>query len=76
MQIYCKKCKKHRKHTPKKIVPILKNTVKEKYKSAICLTERTFIYETEDSYDPKIKVKIYSKPFTDRCYKRTWRLIA
>ena len=54
MEIYLRKCKKHTENTfPKKLVPISNNTIKEKSKCTICLTERTFIHENEDRYDPK-----------------------
>ena len=77
MQIYCKSCKKDtKKHFQKKLVLISKNIIKEKSKCAICLTERTFIYQIEDKYDLERKIKVYLKLFTDRCYKRKWRLIA
>ena len=33
-------------------------------------------YSTEERYDPKSKVKVYAKLFTDPCYKRAWRLVA
>ena len=36
----------------------------------------TLILKMEDKYDLETKVKFYSKSFTDRCYKRKWRLIA
>ena len=76
MHIYCKKCKKHTGNTfPKKLVPISKNIIKEKSNCTICLTERTFIHEIKDKYDLESKVKVYLKFFTDRCYKRKWRLI-
>ena len=35
------------------MVPFSYNTIKEKYKCAICLTESTFIHEIEDRYDRK-----------------------
>ena len=51
MHIYCKNCKKHTGNTfPKKLVLISKNKIKGKSKSAISLSERTFIDETEDKY--------------------------
>ena len=53
------------------------NIFKEKSKSAICLTERTFfIHEIKDKYDQESKIKVYPKVFTDQCYKRKWRLVA
>ena len=52
MHIYCKNCKKGTgKIFQKKLVLISKNKIKRKSKCAICLTERTFIDETEDKYD-------------------------
>ena len=78
MHVYCKHCKRHRSNTfPKKLVPISKNVFKEKSKSAISLTERTFfIHEIENKYDQESKIKIYPKVFTDQSHKRKWRLIA
>ena len=74
MYIYCKNFRKHPGNTfpKKKIVPILKNKIKEKSKCAICLTETTFIREIEDKYDQEGKIKVYPKFFTDQCYKRKW----
>ena len=64
MLIYCKKCKKHTSKTfPKKIVSISKNKIKGKSKCAICLTERSFIYEIE--YDLESALEIYLQFFTD-----------
>ena len=52
MHIYCKNCKKDIGNIfPKKLVLISKNKIRRKSKCAICLTERTFIDETEDKYD-------------------------
>ena len=52
MHIYCKNCKKGTGNIfQKKLVLISKNKIKRKSKCAICLTERTFIDETEDKYD-------------------------
>ena len=52
MHIYCKNCKNDIGNIfPKKLVLISKNKIKRKSKCAICLTERTFIDETEDKYD-------------------------
>ena len=52
MHINCKNCKKDTGNIfPKKLVLISKNKIKRKSKYAICLTERTFIDETEDKYD-------------------------
>ena len=48
MHIYCKKCRKHTSNTfPKKLVLISKNKIKRKSRCVICLTERSFIDETE-----------------------------
>ena len=57
MKTYCKNCKKRTGNTfsKKKIVPISKNTIKEKSKCVICLNERTLIQGIEDRYDPKNK---------------------
>ena len=75
--MYCKNCKKHAGNTFfKKIVLISKNKIKGKSKCAICLTERTFIHEIEDKYGLESELEIYLQFFTDRCYKRTWRLTA
>ena len=64
MHIYCKKCNKHTSNTyPKKMILISKNKVKEKYKCAICLTERIFIDEIEG--DLKRELEIYVQFFTD-----------
>ena len=66
MHIYCKKCKKHTSNTfPKKLVLISKNKIKGKSKCAICLTERTFIDETESKYDLESELKIYLQCFAD-----------
>ena len=47
--------KKHTGNTfPKKLVLISKNKVKGKSKCAICLTERTFIHETEGNMIQKV----------------------
>ena len=49
MHMYCKNCKKHTGNTfPKKLILISKNKIKGKSKCVICLTERTFIHESED----------------------------
>ena len=66
MHIYCKKCKKHTGNTfPKKLILISKNKIQGKSKSAICLTERTFIDEIEDKYDLESELEIYLQFFTD-----------
>ena len=73
--MYCKNCKKHTGNTfPKKLVLISRNKIKVKSKCAICLTQRTFIYEIEDKYGLESELKIYVQFFTDRCYNRTGRL--
>ena len=76
MQIYCK----HYKNTElirfqKKVVLISKNITKEKSKYAISLTERTFITNWRQIWSKKWN-KSYPKFFSDRCYKRKWRLTA
>ena len=64
MHIYCKKCNEHASNTfPKKIILISKNKFKGKSKCAICLTERTFIDETEG--DLESELEIYFQFFTD-----------
>ena len=64
MHIYCKKCKKHTSNTfPKKLILISKNKIKGKSKCAICLTERTFIHESE--YDLESELETYLQFFTD-----------
>ena len=66
MQIYCKSCKKHTGNTlPKKLVLILKNKIKIKSKCAVCLTEGTFIRETEDKYDLESELENYIQFFID-----------
>ena len=66
MHMYCKNCKKHTGNTfPKKLVLISKNKIKGKSKCAICLTERTFIYEIEDKYGLESELEIYLQFFTD-----------
>ena len=66
MHTYCKNCKKHTGNTfPKKLVLISKNKIEWKSKCAICLTERTFIDETEDEYDLESELEIYLQFFTD-----------
>ena len=64
MQSYFKNCKKH----PDSTFP-------EKSKYANCLTERTFIDETEDKFDLESELEVYLQFFTDWCYKIKWRLI-
>ena len=44
---------------------ISKNKIKGKSKCAICLTERTFIHETEDKYGLEKELEIYLQFFTD-----------
>ena len=64
MHIYCKKFKKHTSNTfSKTIILISKNKIKGKSKCAICLSERTFIHETE--YDLESELEIYLQFFTD-----------
>ena len=64
--MYCKNCKQHTgKMFPKKIVLISKNKIKGKSKCAICLTERTFIHETEDKYVLESELEIHLQFFTD-----------
>ena len=64
MHIYCKKCKKHTGNTfPKKLILISKNKIQGKSKSAICLTERTFIDKIEDKYDLERELEILSLSF-------------
>ena len=64
MHIYCKKCKKHTGNTfPKKLILISKNKIQGKSKSAICLTERTFIDKIEDKYDLERELEILSSSF-------------
>ena len=66
MHIYCKKCNKHKSNTyPKKIILISKDKIKGKSRCAICLTERTFIDETEGKYDLESELEIYLQFFTD-----------
>ena len=68
MHIYCKKWKKHAGNTyPKKIILISKNKIKGKSRCAICLTERSFIYEIK--YDLESELQIYLQFFTDWYYK-------
>ena len=66
MHMYCKNYKKHTGNTfPKKLVLISKNKIKGKSKCTICLTERTFIHETEDIYGLERELEIYLQFFTD-----------
>ena len=44
---------------PKKLILISKKKIKEKSKCAICLTERTFIHETENKCGPECELGIY-----------------
>ena len=48
---------------------ISENKIKEKSRCAICLTERTFIDETEGKYDLESELEIYLQFFTDWYYK-------
>ena len=69
-----KKCIKYTSNTfPKKLVLISKNKIKGKSKCAICLTERTFIDETEG--DLEIGLEIYIQFFTDWYYKHSVKKI-
>ena len=64
--MYCKNCKQHTgKMFPKKIVLISKNKIKGKSKCAICLTERTFVHETEDKYVLESELEIHLQFFID-----------
>ena len=64
MCIYCKKCNKHTANKfLKKLVLISKNKIKGKSRCVICLTERSFIDETE--YDLESALEIYLQVFTD-----------
>ena len=74
MHIYCKKWKKHAGNTyPKKIILISKNKIKGKSRCAICLTERSFIYEIK--YDLESELQIYLQFFTDWYYKNEGLLL-
>ena len=50
---------------PKKLILISKNKIKGKSRCTICLTERTFIDESEDEYDEESELEIYLQFFTD-----------
>ena len=64
MHIYCKKCCKHTANTfPKKSTLISKTKIRGKSRSAICLTERTFIDDIE--YDLESALEVYLQFFTD-----------
>ena len=66
MHMYCKHCKKHTGNTfPKKLILISKNKIKGESKCTICLTERTFIHETEGKYDLQGELEIYLQFVTD-----------
>ena len=66
MHTYCKNCKNNTGNTfPKKIVLISMNKIKGKSICAICLTERTIIYEIEDKYAIKSELEIYLQFFID-----------
>ena len=66
MHIYCKNCEKHTGNTfPKKLTLISNDKIKGKSKSAICLTEMTFIDEIENKYDIESELKIYLQFFGD-----------
>ena len=60
MHIYCKNCKKHTGNTfPKTLALISKTKIKEETKCVICLTERTFIYKTEEKYGLESELEIF-----------------
>ena len=66
MHIYVKKCNKHTGNTfPKELILISENETKGKAKCVICLTETTFIDETEGEYDLESELEIYLSFFTD-----------
>ena len=57
MHTYCKKCNKHASNTyPKEINLISKDKIKSKSKCAICLTERTFIDQTEGDLERELEI--------------------
>ena len=57
MYIYCKKCNKNTSNKfSKKIILISKNKIKGKSKYTICLTEKTFIDETEDDLESELEI--------------------
>ena len=57
-------CSKHTANIfPKKLVLISKNKIKEKSRSAICLTKRFFIDDIE--YDLESALEIYLQFFTN-----------
>ena len=76
MHIYCKKCNKHTSNTyPKKIILISKDKIKGKSRCAICLTERTFIDETEGKYDLESELEIiFNFLLTDYIKMKTYWL--
>ena len=63
MHIYCKNTQITR--FQEKLVLISKNKIKEKLKCAICLTEKTFIYEIENKCGLEKELEIYLQFFTD-----------
>ena len=63
MHIYCKNTQITR--LQEKLVLISKNKIKEKLKCAICLTEKTFIYEIENKCGLEKELEIYLQFFTD-----------
>ena len=63
MHIYCKNTEITR--FQEKLVLISKNKIKEKLKCAICLTEKTFIYEIENKCGLEKELEIYLQFFTD-----------
>ena len=66
MHMYFENCKKHIGNTfPKKVILIYSNKSKWKSKCAICLTEKTFIHETEGKYGIESELEIHLLFFTD-----------
>ena len=60
---------------PKKLILISKNKIKGKSRCTICLTERTFIDESEDEYDEESELEIYLQFFTDWYIKENGDLL-
>ena len=66
MHMYCKNCKKHTgSRFQKQLILISKNKIKGKSKYAICLTERTFVHETEDKFGLENELEIDLQFFAD-----------
>ena len=66
MHIYCKKCNKYTGDIfPKKLILVSKNKIKGKSQCTICLTERSFIHETEGEHGLESEVEIFLQFFTD-----------